>query len=132
MSVDVFGRQWIREKEVHRGPVGIGFTLTTSGDFDIENILLCNVAEAQSDLDAVNLKLLNKLFHDLRLDIVKTMTGFGDRLKEKIMTSIKEDIKISLKGELDTEIKENTSNIEHIKCMMTNGSDNCEKPVYSR
>ena len=131
MSVDVFGRQWIREKEVHRSPAGIGFTVTTSGDFDIENKLLCNVAEAQSDLDAVNLKLLNKLFHELKIDIAQIIKEFGDKLKEEIVASIKEDIKRSLRDELDIDIKENTANIHYIECMIANGSENCKKPVYS-
>ena len=128
----MFGGQWIREKEVHRGPAGIGFTVTTSGDFDIENKLLCNVAEAQSDSDAVNLKLLNKLFHELKIDIAQTIKEFGDKLKEEIVASIKEDITRSLRDELDIDIKENTANIHHIECMIANGSENCEKPVYSR
>lgn len=121
MSVDVFGRQLIREKEVHRGPRGIGFSVTTSGDFDIENKLLCNVAEAKSDLDAVNLKHVKQL-----------MIEFGKELKKDIKNSLIDEIKTSLKAELETDITENTANIEYIECMIANGSDKCEKKVYSR
>ena len=132
MSIDVFGRQWIREKEVHRGPPGNGFAVTTSGDFYIENKLLCNVAEAQSDLDAVNLVLLKEINARLLEGFYSSMTAFGERIKNEIKTSLKEEIMLSLKGELDVEIKENTANIHHIECMIANGTDNCVKPVYSR
>lgn len=60
MSVDVFGRQWVREKEIQKGPRGIGFELTTSGDFDINNKRLCNVSNPVEDSDCVNLQFIKK------------------------------------------------------------------------
>lgn len=132
MSVDVFGRQLIQAKEVHRGPPGVGFNLTSSEDFDIGNKLLRNVAKAESASDAVNLELLNETNDRLLKGVFSSMTEFGERLKESIKESLKEEIKTSLRGELDIDIKENTANIQHIECMIANGSEHCEKPVYSR
>lgn len=146
MSVDVFGRQLVQAKEVYRGPAGIGFAVTETGDFDIGEKLLCNVAEAKSDLDAVNLKLLNELNGKLLENIFKSMIGFGDELIKKIVKGFRSDLETRLtnfekdienklkilKEELIVDIQENTANIQHIECMMVNGSANCEKPVYSR
>ena len=44
MSVDVFGRVLNKEKSA-RGPPGIGFKLTASGDYDIEKKFICNVRD---------------------------------------------------------------------------------------
>ena len=71
MGVDVFGRRLV--EEVHRGPPGIGFALTASGDFDIEN------------------KLKN---------IQDTIAGANAVLKDEIINSLKEKIKTDLRGEL--------------------------------
>ena len=132
MGVDVFGRRLVESKEVHRGPPGIGFSVTASGDFDIENKLLCNVAEAQNDSDAVNLVLVNKLNSELLNKILSTITGMKADLKQELIDTLKEEIKKSLKRELEVDIQENTANIEYIECMIANGSGNCEKKVYSR
>ena len=131
MGVDVFGRRLVESKEVHRDPPGIGFSVTTSGDFDIENKLLCNVAEAQNDSDAVNLALVNKLNSELLNKILSTITGMKADLKQEVIDNLKKEIKESLKSELEVDIKENTANIEYIECMVANGSGNCEKKVYS-
>lgn len=128
MSVDVFGRQWIREKEVYRGPAGIGFTVTTSGDFDIENKLLCNVAEAENDSDAVNLLQL-KLWRDkLEEDIKKDIAESTVKIKQEIQ-GLREEIKKSVIEELSVDIEENKNNISFIECMIANGSENCTKKL---
>ena len=54
MSIDVFGRH-LGSSKVARGPPGIGFNLTKSGDFDLENKRLCNVADPIDKNDAINL-----------------------------------------------------------------------------
>ena len=46
--------QLIQEKEIHRGPPGTGFTLTSEANFDIQNKRLCNVEVAIDPTDAVN------------------------------------------------------------------------------
>ena len=127
----MFGRRLVESKEVHRGPPDIGFSVTTTGNFDIENKLLCNVAEAQNDTDAVNLAQVKKFNANQLHQILKTITGMKADMKQEIIDNWKEEIKQSLKGELDVDIKENTANIEYIECMIANGSGNCEKKVYS-
>lgn len=132
MGVDVFGRRLVESKEVHRGPPGVGFSVTASGDFDIENKRLCNVAEAQNDSDATNLAQVNKLDTELLNKILKTITGMKADLKQEIIDSLKKEIKESLKGELDVDIQNNTASVDYIECMIANGAENCEKKVYSR
>ena len=121
MGVDVFGRR-----------LGIGFSVTGSGDFNVKNKLLCNLAEAQNDTDELNLAQVKKFNANQLHQILKTITGMKADLKQEIIDNLKEEIKQSLKGELDVDIKENTANIEYIECMIANGSGNCEKKVYSR
>jgi hypothetical protein len=57
MSVDIFGRSSSTNKKIIlKGPPGVGFSLTDSGNFDIEHKRLCNVGEPVDSQDAVNLK----------------------------------------------------------------------------
>lgn len=57
MSVDIFGRSsTTNRKIILKGPPGIGFSLTDSGNFDIKHKRLCNVGEPVDSQDAVNLK----------------------------------------------------------------------------
>lgn len=59
MSVDICGRPLAtKEGVILRGPPGIGFIKTDSGDFNIENKRLCNIGRAVNGEDAVNLNLL--------------------------------------------------------------------------
>lgn len=57
MVVDKFGRQYLsgdtngRDKQ---GPRGIGFKLTSDGDFNVENKKIVNLANPLNELDAVN------------------------------------------------------------------------------
>ena len=85
MSVDVFGRQLIREKEVHRGPPGIGFSLTSEANFDIQNKRLCNVESADEPTDAVNLKDLSTVEVNLKKQLEKLSESFKD-LEKKFVT----------------------------------------------
>lgn len=132
MGVDVFGRRLVESKEVHRGPPGIGFSVTASGDFDIEKKRLCNVAEAENDSDAVNLAQVKKFDADLLHKILLSITGMKAELKKEVIENLKEEIKNSLKGELDVDIQNNTASVDYIECMIANGAENCEKKVYSR
>lgn len=93
MSVHVFRRSLIGAKEVHKGPPGIGFTLTKNGDFDIETKRFCNVASAVEPTDAVNLTNLRKVESDLRNELKKLhetinqfqkLQGAIDNLQESI------------------------------------------------
>ena len=60
MSVDKFGRfiDDLKHKRGLKGPPGEGFKLTPTGDYDIDNKLLCNVASPVNYDDAVNLRTL--------------------------------------------------------------------------
>lgn len=71
MTVDVFGRQLIEKKEVYRGPPGIGFSLTSEANFDIQNKRLCNIQSALDLSDAVTLNALNILESNLRDELQK-------------------------------------------------------------
>ena len=59
MSIDVFGRH-LGSSKVAKGPPGIGFNLTKTGDFNLEQKKFCNVGNAVDDNDAVNLSILTK------------------------------------------------------------------------
>ena len=87
MDRDLFGRSHhLKNKnkkknnpsEIKRGLPGIGFKLAASGDFDITNKRLTNVADAIDPNDAVNLSFyhltntyLEKVIRDLQSDIQK-------------------------------------------------------------
>ena len=59
MSIDIFGRSSIvRESVIVKGPPGIGFALTDSGNFNIECKRLCNIGKAVEPEDAINLNVL--------------------------------------------------------------------------
>lgn len=61
MSVDVFGRQ-LNQAEGVRGPPGVGYKITSDGQYDLESKRLCNLAQPLNLNDAVNLEILqNKI-----------------------------------------------------------------------
>ena len=60
MGVDKFGRYAGEEGKAVRGPKGDGFDLTASGDFDVKNKRMCNVADPVDTGDSVNLNTLTK------------------------------------------------------------------------
>ena len=81
MSVDVFGRASVTRKEIIlKGPPGIGFSLTDSGNFDIQRKRLCNIGEPVDLEGAVNLNFL--------LEQKKILQIEQKRLEEKILTEI--------------------------------------------
>lgn len=63
MSVNVFGHS-LSSKENTRGPPGIGYKLTSEGQFDVENKRLCNLAAPKQLKDAVNLETLKQIMHN--------------------------------------------------------------------
>ena len=91
MSVDVFGRQLMNSKEIHRGPAGVGFTLTNEGNFNIQNKRLCNIDPPIDSNDAVNLNTLNtvelKLREELRqmqnfcIQVIKHIESLNYKIK---------------------------------------------------
>lgn len=54
MSIDKFGRYRTNLKKMSGGPPGVGFHLTSNGDYDIRLKRLCNVQVPKDALDAVN------------------------------------------------------------------------------
>ncbi|XP_043476191.1 uncharacterized protein LOC122507507 [Leptopilina heterotoma] len=55
-------------QEARRGPPGVGFKLNSQGNFDVEGRKLCNLANAEEENDAVNLKLVRHMIkHEVRL-----------------------------------------------------------------
>ena len=70
MSVDVFGRH-IGSKKGSHCPPGIGFNLTSKGDFDIGDRKLCNIADPIENSDGVNLKTLREDIKGLKEEILK-------------------------------------------------------------
>ena len=83
MSVDVFGRQLVNGKG-SRGPPGIGFTLTPTGDYSLENKKLCNLLDATQNDEAVNLKVLNEKFEVLKQDITNLVERKLQKIEEKV------------------------------------------------
>ena len=83
MSVDVFGRQLVNGKG-SRGPPGIGFTLTRTGDYSLENKKLCNLLDASEDTDAVNLKVLKEKFEEFKQDIANLVSEKLNKIDEKV------------------------------------------------
>lgn len=72
MSIDVFGRQLVHA-DAPRGPPGLGFKLTSDGNFDLENRKLCNVDNATEQDDAVNLKSVKKMINQEAEKIVQEL-----------------------------------------------------------
>ena len=83
MSVDGFGRQLVNGKG-SRGPPGIGFTLTRTGDYSVENKKLCNLLDASEDTDAVNLKVLKENFEVFKQDITALVNEKLKKIDEKL------------------------------------------------
>lgn len=65
MSIDVFGHVLVENKEIIKGPPGIGFQLNKEGNFDIQDKTLTYVADAVDSKDAINLKTLRELLKDI-------------------------------------------------------------------
>jgi len=83
MSVDIFGRALKKKKnEAARGPPGVGYKLTSDGQFDTEDRRLCNLAAPLEPNDAVNLQTL-KNFVSSELQSLDELTK---RLKSDLDT----------------------------------------------
>ena len=62
MSVDVFGRKLgVSKTDNSRGPPGVGYKLTSDGQYDIQNKRICNLATPNEATDAVNLETLQRI-----------------------------------------------------------------------
>lgn len=78
MSVDVFGRNLkISGGGGSQGPPGIGFKITSDGQYDLQDKRLCNVAAPAELNEAVNLSTLQRI---LRVEIER-VTDLISRLR---------------------------------------------------
>ena len=83
MSVNVFRRLLKTGVRVLKGPTGYGFILTALADYDIQNKKLCNIGEAVSENDAVNLQLLKKYLYKIEQGIViDRFNTLNERIQE--------------------------------------------------
>lgn len=77
----MFGRSLVMKKEGFlKGPPGIGFSLTDSGDFNIDSKRLCNVGKSIDGEDAVNLNVL--LEHRKSIEIA--IESYQEFVKNKL------------------------------------------------
>ncbi|DAC80280.1 TPA_asm: tail [Bos-associated insect adintovirus] len=103
MPVNKFGRSSPNRKVV-RGPPGVGFSLTTGGDFDIGNKRLCHVADAIDDDDVVNkrylhmfqLKVLPKIVRDVYSESVSDLNNRTMQSIKVAINNLRQDIESKL------------------------------------
>ena len=93
MSVDAFGRT-LKDSKVVRGPPGVGYKLTSEGDYDLDYKKLCNVADPSESGDAINLKFLIKSLGE----ISKTVSEIKDQID-----NLNKDLKIH-RSEIDENV----------------------------
>lgn len=101
MSVDVFGRN-LKKSEGGRGPPGIGFKITTDGNYDMENRRISNLASPIQSNEAVNLSTLHQEI-DKVLEITARLKSDQNDLDDKV-ENYRDDIDIKLR-QLDDEIR---------------------------
>jgi hypothetical protein len=105
MSVDKFGRYLKSggggggggDGTGERGPKGIGFELTSDGNYDIQMKKLCNVKDASENGDGANLSTVKKWFSSCLNNSVddvydagnKRITSVGDVVKETDAVNLK-------------------------------------------
>ena len=103
MSVDVFGRSLTQSDGLYlRGPPGVGFNLTTDGEFDIKDKRLCNLASAINENDAMNYKSVNRLIDDK----IQTFINKYDDITSKNITAVKQEIIDHCRAEFEKRIVE--------------------------
>ena len=106
MSVDAFGRT-LKDSKVVRGPPGVGYKLTSEGDYDLDYKKLCNVADPSESGDAINLKFLIKSLGE----ISKTVSEIKDQID-----NLNKDLKIH-RSEIDNlnkDLKIHRSEIDNL------------------
>ena len=99
-------------KKGDRGPAGVGFKITDSGDYDIENKRLKNVAAPINLDDAINLGTAETNF--LKLDGTTHMTGDLDLRGNKIISPGEIDMDRKLIINMDTDTNNNLSAVNMI------------------
>lgn len=86
MVVDKFGKISRKEEKITRGRPGIGFILTSDGNFDLQNKLIKNLNDPVDKNDAVTKQFLknelNELLKKLE-DLSKTVTTLEQQFSIK-------------------------------------------------
>ena len=114
MSIDVFGRH-LGSGKVAKGPPGIFLNLTKTGDFDLEQKKLCNVADAVDEKDAINLNILKKELEFDSNQVYEEVNYQINRLENKIK-SLEEEAKKSL-DKIKSLEEENKKRLDKIKVL---------------
>lgn len=112
MSVDVFGRN-LERSGGSRGPPGVGFKVTSDGQYDIEEKRLRNVASPQTSHDAVNLSTLIEIVKLEREKIMEELVNWQRYVLEEIRKSRETDSE-NLK-KLSEKLNHQDKEIEDIK-----------------
>lgn len=83
MNVDKFGRHNSSGRG-EKGPKGDGFHFTEDGNYDLQNKRMCNIGNAESKGDAVNLGIISNL---IKSCVKENGDGVID-ISEKIITAL--------------------------------------------
>lgn len=118
MSVDVFGRNLKREESSSRGPPGIGYKLTTSGQYDIENKRLCNVADPKDSHDAINLGTLQRTSQANIENVLKLISELRDNL-QSLNKNLEEH-----RAEVDKHLRTHDTDIINLEDLINTGTKN--------
>ena len=112
MSIDVFGRTSKKTASSVQGPRGIGFQLTSDGQYDMQKKRICNVDEPIDDKDAVTLSSVKKIINSeiqsknidsVTLNVVKNTIDSEIKLIE---SKINDNTSLSL-NEIQSKINNN-------------------------
>lgn len=91
-SVDVFGRYLFRSKQSIRGSPGVGYKLTSDGQYDVEQKRICNIADPQQNTDAASLNSVHKVIANYDLKVKDALKHDYNTLAGSIQN---QDYKIS-------------------------------------
>lgn len=78
MSINVFGHIFRKSEGDNRGHPGIGYKITSDGQYNIENKRLCNVGDPKEINDVINLVTLQKEINSLKNDQEKLNIMMGN------------------------------------------------------
>ena len=111
MSVDVIGRN-LKEREGIRGPPGVGYKITSDGQFDLENKRLCIVGAPNDLHDAVNVQSLQRIVEGEVEKVVNVIHALRNDFENL------DGIVEAHRDELDTKIANLERKIDSIKVMV--------------
>ena len=80
----MFGHSLSPRKSKTRGPPGIGFKLSSDGNFDVENKRICNLANPTGQTDAVNLLTLKHTVEERTKALEKSFREEINQFKKEV------------------------------------------------